>query len=130
MPIASGTDIASGFDEAIAAYTASGYVSPSGDKTVILVSDGQPSADTDGKHPTLNATQMLTLAQTRADTLWSNKVHIYVVFMDATNDTGAANKLKTLIRGNGDFIRVSDPKLLPAALSDLTKKLGGVSLVK
>jgi Flp pilus assembly protein TadG len=131
MPVASGTDIASGFDEAITAYTASGYVAPtSGVKSVILVSDGQPSADSDGKHPTLNSSQLLTLAQTRANTLWTNKVHVYVVFMDAANDTAAATKLQTLIRGDGDFVRVSTPSQLPTALADLTKKIGGVSLVK
>lgn len=131
MPPASGTDIASGFDEAIAAFTASGYVTPvGGNKTVVLVSDGQPSADSDGKHPTLSDSQLLTLAQTRANTLWSNKVHVYVVFMDSANDSAAAAKLQTLVRGDGDFIRVSTPSALPAALADLTKKISGVTIVK
>ena len=131
MPVSSGTDIASGFEEAIAAYTASGYVAPTnGSKTVVLVSDGQPSSDPDGKHPTLTDSQLLTLAQTRANTLWANSVHVYVVFMDANNDTTAANRLKTLIRGNGDFVRVSDPSTLPAALTDITNKIGKISITR
>ena len=115
----------------VAAFTASGYVTPvGGNKTVVLVSDGQPSADSDGKHPTLSDSQLLTLAQTRANTLWSNKVHVYVVFMDSANDSAAAAKLQTLVRGDGDFIRVSTPSALPAALADLTKKISGVTIVK
>jgi hypothetical protein len=129
MPVASGTDIASGFDEAIAAYTAAGYVASAGGKTVVLISDGQPSASSSGKHPTLTDTQLLTLAQTRADTLWANKVSIYIVFMDATNDNNAANKLKTLLRGNGDFVRVADSADLPAALAEITKRMN-LQLVK
>lgn len=131
MPAASGTDIASGFDEAIAAYTSGGYVAPaSGVKTVVLVSDGQPTNDPGGKHPTLDDAQLLSLAQTRANTLWSNNVHIYVVFMDADNDPVAASNLQTLIRGNGDFVRVATPAQLPAALADITNKIGKISLVK
>jgi hypothetical protein len=129
MPVASGTDIASGFDEAIAAYTAPGYVPPAGGKTVVLVSDGQPSSSSAGKHPTLNDTDLLALAQARADTLWANNVNIYVVFMDATNDTVAGNNLKTLLRGNGDFVRVANSADLPSALSEITKRMS-LQLVK
>ena len=129
MPVASGTDIASGFDEAVSAFTASGYVSPTGSKTVVLVSDGQPSANSSGKHPTLDSNQLLTLAQTRADTLWANNVHIYVVFMDADNDNTAATRLRTLIRGTGEFVRVSDPTQLPSALQGITDKIGGIHIM-
>src|SRR4051812_20772089 len=131
MPPPSGTDIASGFDEAIAAYTSGGYVAPAGGvKTVVLVSDGQPTTAPDGKHPTLDDAQLLSLAQTRANTLWSNNVHVYVVFMDSDNDPVAASNLQTLIRGNGDFVRVTSPNQLPAALADITNKIGKISLVK
>ena len=131
MPASSGTDIASGFDEAIAAYTSGSYVAPAaGVKTVVLVSDGQPSSDPSGKHPTLDDVQLLSLAQTRANTLWTNQVHIYVVFMDSDNDPVAAANLQTLIRGNGDFVRVTTPTQLPAALADITNKIGKISLVK
>jgi Flp pilus assembly protein TadG len=130
MPIASGTDISVGFDEAINAYTASGYVAPTGMKSVVLISDGQPSNDPDGKHGTSTASQLMTLAQTRANTLWSKNVHVYVIFMDTDNDAAASTYLKTLIRGNGDFVRVNSAAELPAAVSDLTSKLGGVLVVK
>jgi hypothetical protein len=130
MPVASGTDIASGFDEAITAYTAAGYTPPPGTKNVVLVSDGSPTSDSSGKHPTLNDSQLLALAQTRANTLWSKGVNIYVVFMDSSNDaTGAAN-VKTLMRGSGTFIHVTDPKLLPAALKDMTDKILTATIVQ
>lgn len=123
MPVASGTDIASGFDEALKIYTAPGYVAPPGGKVIVLVSDGQPSSDSGGSHPTLNDTQLLKLAQTRADELWAQKVHIYVVFFDRGDDANAAAKVKTLIRGNGDFVKVTDPKELPTALAEVTRRL-------
>ena len=131
MPVASGTDIASGLDEAIDAYTAVGYVAPStGVKAVVLVSDGQPTSNPGGKHPTLSDSQLLSLAQARADTLWSHNVHIYVIFMDAANDPVAAAKVQTLVRGEGDFMHVTTPSQLPAALADITNKIGKISIVK
>ncbi|MBC8106639.1 MAG: hypothetical protein H7Z14_08625 [Anaerolineae bacterium] len=123
MPVASGTDIAAGFDEALKVYTAPGYVAPAGGKVVVLVSDGQPTSSSAGSHPGLSDAQMLTLAQTRANQLWAQNVHIYIVFFDRDNDAAAANKLKTLTRGNGDFVAVSDPKDLPTALAEVTKRL-------
>jgi hypothetical protein len=131
MPASTGTDIASGLDEAIAAYTSGSYVAPAGGvKTVVLVSDGQPTNNAYGKHPTLTDSQLLSLAQARADTLWSNNVHVYVIFMDADNDPVAAGNLQTLVRGNGDFVRVTTPSQLPTALADITNKIGKISIVK
>jgi hypothetical protein len=88
----------------------------------VLVSDGQPTANSAGSHPTLNDAQMLSLAQQRADELWAQQVHVYVVFFDRDNDDAAAAKVNSLIRGNGVFVRVPDPSQLPDALSDITKK--------
>jgi hypothetical protein len=130
MPVTSGTDIASGFDEAITAYTAGGYTSPSGSKNVVLVSDGSPTKDKSGKHPSLDDKDLLALAQTRSNTLWSMKVNVYVVFMDSENDKKGQDNLKTLPRGRGTFIHVTDPKLLPAALTDLTGKILTATLVQ
>jgi Flp pilus assembly protein TadG len=123
MPVCSGTDIAAGFDEAIKTFTASGYVASPGGKVIVLVSDGQPEGNATGSHPTLSNDQLLSLAQTRADQLWAMKVNIYVVFYDRDNDATAAANLNSLIRGAGIFVRVNDPKLLPASLSNLSKNM-------
>ncbi|CAN5513462.1 hypothetical protein BH09PLA1_BH09PLA1_07090 [soil metagenome] len=123
MPAASGTDIAAGFDEALNVYTAAGYVEPAGGKTVVLVSDGDPSASSAGSHPTLDATQLLALAQQRADELWAQRVHVYIVFFDKDDDAAAAARLQTLTRGSGIFVRVQDPKQLPKELEAIVKKL-------
>jgi hypothetical protein len=123
MPVCSGTDISSGFDEALAVYSDPSYTMPAGGKTVVLVSDGQPEASSSGKNPTLNSAQLLALAQQRADSLWTLGVHVYVVFFDRDDDATAAANLQRLIRGSGEFVRVSDPTQLPQALSDITKKL-------
>jgi hypothetical protein len=122
MPVCSGTDIAAGFDEAIKIFSDPGYTS-SGGKVVVLVSDGEPNASSNGSHPTLNDSELLALAQTRADQLWGMQVNIYVVFFNRDNDATAAANVKSLIRGSGDFVDVPDPKQLPTALADITKKL-------
>jgi hypothetical protein len=130
MPVTSGTDIASGLDEAIAAYSAPSYTAPTGSRNVVLVSDGSPTGDSKGKHPSLNDSQLLSLAQTRANTLWSSGINVYVVFMDSHDDKHGQTNLKTLPRGRGTFIHVTDPKLLPAALTDLTGKILTATIVQ
>jgi hypothetical protein len=123
MPVASGTDIAAGFDEAIKDFTASGYTASPGGKVIILVSDGSPEQNSGGSHPSYTDSQLLTLAKQRADQLWGMNVHIYVVFFDRDNDATARSNLNSLKRGNGDFVAVSNPGDLPNALAEVAKRL-------
>lgn len=122
MPKSSGTDPAAGLEEGIKVFDAWTSPSPTG-KAMILVSDGEPSSNSAGSHPTLSDSQLLTLAQTTANNAWAKKIHVYVVFFNRDNSTTAANKVKTLIRGNGVFVQVTDPKQLPSALESITKRL-------
>lgn len=123
MPPCSGTDPASGIEEAIKVFNDSSYVSRGGAKVIVLVSDGEPTNNSNGSHPTLNATQLLTLAQQKADEAWAQKIHLYVVFFNRDNSQPAADRLRTLIRGRGDFVQVTNAADLPAALRSITKKL-------
>jgi hypothetical protein len=124
MPTCSGTDIAAGLEEAIKVFDDPNYVStPNTVKAIVLVSDGEPTSDSKGSHPTLNSTQLLTLAQQKADEAWAQKIHIYIVYFNRDGDQTAASRVATLKRGSGDFVQVSNPKLLPDALEDITRKL-------
>jgi nitric oxide reductase activation protein len=124
MPACSGTDIAAGIEDGIRVFNDPANPSRSpGGRVIVLVSDGEPNADSKGSHPTLNNTQLLTLAQQRADDAWADGIHLYVVFFNQSNDAAAAAKLRTLARGKGDFVQVTDAALLPAALRNVTKRL-------
>jgi hypothetical protein len=120
----SGTDIAAGLETALNNYNSSAYVPSQGaTKAVILVSDGEPNASSRGAHPGYTDAQLLTLAQQFADQLWAKKVHVYVVFFNRENSTTAANNIKTLIRGNGYFVSVTDASKLPTELASMAKRL-------
>lgn len=130
MPVASGTDISAGLSEAIKVFNDAAYTSyPNTVKAIVLVSDGSPSANTSGSNPSKTDAQLLTLAQQIADQAWAQRIHIYIVFMNADNDAVAAANVKTLTRGSGDFVQVTDPKQLPNALQKLTRRLP-MSLLK
>jgi hypothetical protein len=118
----SGTDIAAGIEQALGVFNAYG-ASASSSRALIIVSDGTPTQSWFGKHPTLNAAQLLALAQQDADTCWAQKIHVYVVFFDRNNDAQAAARLRTLIRGSGVFVQVQNPNDLPAALASITQML-------
>lgn len=118
-----GTDIASGIEQAISVFDA--YSSPAANgRAMVIVSDGQPDAYYLGKHPTYSDSGLLTLAQQDADAAWAKKIHVYVVFWDDANDQTAANNLKSLCRGKGIFVHVTDPNQLAASLSAISKLLG------
>lgn len=121
MPVCSGTDIAAGIDMGVTVFDA--YTGGSSSKAMIIVSDGDSTQNSSGSHPSLSDAQLLTLAQQRANAAWAKKIHVYVVFFDRDNDATAASNLATLVRGNGIFIRESDPKQLPAALKTVTRAL-------
>lgn len=124
MPPSSGTDIASGLEEAVAVFDKDGG-STQRSRAIVLVSDGEPFRHWKGKHPALSNRQLLALARTWADTAWSKNIHVYVVFFDRDHSTTSANNLKTLIRGSGIFVHVTDPKKLPAALEGISRNLPG-----
>lgn len=124
MPPSSGTDIASGIEEGVAVFERDGS-SSSRSRAMIIVSDGEPYASSRGKHPWLTSRQLLTLAQSWSDTAWSKNIHVYVVFFDRDNSATSAANLKSLIRGSGIFVRVTDPKKLPQALEGIARNLPG-----
>lgn len=118
---ANGTDIAAGIERAQVLFD--GYSSGKNTRALIICSDGTPTSSVVWAHRWLNANQLLEHAQDNADLLWDQEIHIYVVFMDVSNDQNAASRLRTLIRGNGVFIQVTDPAKLPAALASITRML-------
>jgi Flp pilus assembly protein TadG len=126
MPVCSGTDPASGLDQAIAIFSGAAYKSTanaSTPKAVVLVSDGEPNADSDGSHPGYSNSQLLSLAKTRADTLWGMKVHVYVAYFNRDSNPTAAANVAQLVRGDGIFLQTSDPAQLPTLMSSIAKKL-------
>jgi hypothetical protein len=64
----------------------------------------------------LTAAQLLARAQQDADTAWASNINVFVVFWDSANDATAAANLKTLTRGKGVFVRVTDPTKLSEAI--------------
>lgn len=124
MPAASGTDISEGLREAVKVFDERDYSSrPNTVRAIVLVSDGEPSQNSKGANPTLNSTQLLNLAKTRADAAWAKGIHVYIVYFNRDGDQTAAAKVATLKRGAGDFVQVTDPKELPTALEKLTRRL-------
>jgi hypothetical protein len=123
MPIASGTDPSTGLEEAIKVFDDPNYVSKGAAKVIVLVSDGEPNVSSNGAHPTMTNDQLLALAQQRADEAWAQNIHVYVVFFNRTNDATAADRVRSMARGKGDFVQVTDAEDLPAALRAITKKL-------
>jgi hypothetical protein len=54
MPPCSGTDIAAGLEEGIKIFNDPNYkTKPSAAKAIVLVSDGEPNANSNGSHPNL-----------------------------------------------------------------------------
>jgi hypothetical protein len=123
MPQVNGTDPAAGIERAMDVFDAFTTPSPGG-KAMIIVSDGEPSSSGwGGTHPYLSSSQLLTLAQQRADEAWAEGIHIYVVFYNESNSSSAAAKLDSLKRGKGVFVQVTYASQLPAAMEAITKKL-------
>jgi hypothetical protein len=122
MPsVLSGTDIAAGIEKALSIFGLYGQASPN--RSMIIVSDGAPTASSSGAHPGYTAAQLLTLAQQDADAAWAQKIHVYVVFWDSANDPVEAANIKTLIRGQGTFVQVTDPTKLSEAIGKIVTKI-------
>jgi Flp pilus assembly protein TadG len=115
FPICSGTDIAAGLEMAVAMFTAAG---PSNGvpRAIVLVSDGEPNASSNGSHPTLNNTQLANLAVQWANTADSLDISVFVVFYNQTNDPAASAFLASLVRGEGIFLDTPDPNMLPSLM--------------
>jgi Flp pilus assembly protein TadG len=124
MPVCSGTDIASGLEEAIKVFNDPDYLSFAGaTRAIVLVSDGEPSASSSGSHPTLSNSQLLDLAVEKADEAWAQGIHVYVVFFNRENSATAAGKVSQIPRGMGNFVQVTDASKLPDAMEAVTKRL-------
>jgi Flp pilus assembly protein TadG len=124
MPICSGTDISAGLEQGIAVFNDPSYpsTSPTG-KVIVLVSDGEPTQNSQGSNPALNDVQLMTRAEQKADEAWAQGIHVYVVFFNRDNSATAAANLDRLKRGRGDFVSVTDANQLPVALEEITRKL-------
>lgn len=127
-PTGTGSDIASGIEQAQSMFNAAGQNTHT--RAMIIVSDGQPNADPNGSHPTLSDNQLLALAQQDANTAWSQGIHIYVIWWDSSNGTDltSGTNLKSLVRGKGTYLHVTDPAALSTAISTVLS--GKSKLVK
>lgn len=124
MPAATGTDIAAGIEEARVVF--SNFASAAtATRAIVIVSDGEPSSYWKGKHPWYSDAGLLTLARSDADSAWAAGIHIYVVFFNRTGSQTSANNLRSLIRGSGVFVQVTDPALLPSAIGNIARRLPG-----
>jgi len=97
---------------------------------MIIVSDGQPNSSSAGSHPSLSDNQLLALAQQDANTAWSNKINVFVIWWDSSNgsDLTSGTNLQSLIRGKGTYLHVTDPSALSTAISSVLS--GQAELVK
>jgi Flp pilus assembly protein TadG len=126
MPKTSGTNIAAGLLEALNVFNTGS--TPARPKAIVLVSDGEPTSNSGGMHPTLTSHQLLLLAREVADDAWSESIHVYVVFYNRTNSAAAADNLRSLIRGSGTFIQTSNAADLPQHLRQLSRSMSIVLL--
>lgn len=122
----SGTDIAAGIEKALDMFNS--HSNTGNSRSIIIVSDGEPSASLLGAHPWHSSNGLLQLAQSEADEAWSKGIHVFVVFWNESKNKTAANNLKSLKRGKGTFIEVTDPNDLPDAIGLIFK--GNAALVK
>lgn len=113
----SGTDIAAGIERAQAVFDA--YPVTTNTRSMVIVSDGLPTSDWQNAHPGLSAAQLLVEAQQDADTAWAKGINVFVVFWDQNNSTTAANNLKSLVRGRGVFVHVTDPTRISESISNV-----------
>jgi Mg-chelatase subunit ChlD len=116
----SGTDIAAGIEKALSLFNTTGQTSPT--RSMVIVSDGEPTSSWFGAHPGKSASQLLALAQSDADDAWDAGINVSVVFWDSANDATASANLKTLIRGRGVFVHVTDPNKLAEAIGNVVAR--------
>ena len=126
-PSCSGSDLATGLQQAINLFNSAAYTSavPAGTaKAIVISSDGESNASSNGQHPSpaWSDAQLNTLAQATAAAAWAQGISVYVVFYYHGSDTGAdTTLLQSLAQGNGTFTMTTDASTLPAALDNLFK---------
>jgi Flp pilus assembly protein TadG len=124
-PACSGSDLATGIQQAINMFNSAAYTStaPAGTaKAIILSSDGESNASSNGQHPSSKYTdaQLNTLAQTTAAAAWAQGISVYVVFYYHGSDGGADTALlQSLVQGQGTFQMVTNASQVPTALDSL-----------
>lgn len=123
MPKCSGTDISAGLLEGTKVFTNASSQNGGAAKVIVLVSDGEPTSNSQGSNPTLNSTQLFNLAKQRSDEAWAKGIHVYVVFFNRDNSKSAADRLAQLPRGKGDFVQTADAGKLSSILEALVKRL-------
>ncbi len=126
MPVCSGSDMAAGFIEALKDFNLSTY--PNYNKTnvnkaIVFVSDGSPSSSSSGSHPSDSDAQLLTLAQTEADTAYSQGINVYGVFYNPGGDTTGVANLQSLVRGKGVLVQATTSAALVTALQGIARQL-------
>jgi Flp pilus assembly protein TadG len=131
-PASSGSDLATGIQQAINMFNSSAYTSvvPAGTaRAIVISSDGESNASSNGQHPspTYTDAQLNTLAQTTAQAAWNTYgISVYVVFYYHGSDSGAdTTLLQSLVQGNGTFTEVSNPASIPSTVESLFH--GGMS---
>ena len=121
----SGTDIATGLQQALNMFTNPAYTStipPYTSRAIILSSDGESNATAYGQHPTPTFTdaQLDTLAQTTASAAWAQGISVYVIlYYHGTDTTNDITLLQSLVRGQGTYSEVTNPTTLPASINQL-----------
>jgi hypothetical protein len=124
-PACSGSDLATGLQQAINMFNSSAYKAncPAGTaQAIILSSDGESNASSNGQHPSSQYTdaQLNTLAQTTAAAAWAQGIAVYVVFYYHGSDSGAdTTLLQSLVEGAGSFQMVTTASQVPTALDNL-----------
>jgi hypothetical protein len=124
-PACSGSDLATGIQQAINMFTSTAYTStipPETNRAIVISSDGESNADANGQHPspTYTDAELNTLAQTTASAAWAQGISVYVILYYHGSDTSAdIALLESLVRGQGTFTEVTNSASLPASISQL-----------
>ena len=125
----SGSDLATGIQQAINMFNSSAYTSaaPAGTaKAIVISSDGESNASSNGQHPSSKYTdaQLNTLAQTTAAAAWAQGISVFVVFYYHGSDSGSRYDAvaSPWCEGQRDLQRMTtDASEVPATLDALFK---------
>ena len=136
-PACCGSDLATGLQQAINMFTSSAYTStvPPGTRQAIIVSsDGESNASSNGQHstPTWNDTTLNALATSTAETAWTKYgISVFVLLYYHGSDTSDdITLLKSLVQGDGTYTQVTSAAQVPTALSAIIQNGLTYGLVK
>ena len=123
-PRCSGSDLATGLQQAINMFTSTAYTSstPAGvRKAIIVSSDGESNTNPNGQHGSDSDSQLNTLATSTAATAWNTYgISVFVLLYYHGSDTDDdVTELQSLVQGEGTYTQVSDPTDVPAALQSI-----------